>query len=71
MMNEQNWQLATDRPDLYIPNKLPFFKPGDESKVPEQIEGNKLIKLQKTQSHYSNFCEDFDTEVKDLLLDDK
>jgi len=39
--------------------------------VPEQIEGNKLIKLQKTQSHYSNFCEDFDTEVKDLLLDDK
>ena len=45
LMNEQNWQLAQDKPDLYIPNKLPFFKPGDEPLVDERSEGNKLIKL--------------------------
>ena len=26
LMNDENWQLAQHRPDLYIPNKLPFFK---------------------------------------------
>jgi hypothetical protein len=45
LMNEQNWKLAQDKPDLYIPNKLPFFKPGDEPLVDERSEGNKLIKL--------------------------
>ena len=30
MMNEQNWQITQNRPDLYIPNKLPFFKPDTE-----------------------------------------
>lgn len=44
-MNEQNWQLAQDKLDLYIPNKLPFFKPGDEAAVEERPGGNKLIKL--------------------------
>ena len=29
LMNDENWQLAADRPDLYIPNKLPFFKSDD------------------------------------------
>ena len=43
LMNEQNWQLAADRPDLYIPNKLPFFKPGEEPL--EQPDGMKVIKL--------------------------
>lgn len=42
-MNEQNWQLANDRPDLYIPNKLPFFKPDEgQDDVKEE---NQIIKL--------------------------
>lgn len=53
MMNEQNWQISQDRPDLYIPNKLPFFKPGDDQVQVEPVDGNKIIKLQKTQSYYS------------------
>lgn len=68
LMSEQNWQLAADRPDLYIPNKLPFFRPGEEPAVAEKFDG--LIKLQKTQSHYSNVnADDQDTEVRDLLVD--
>lgn len=47
LMNEQNWQLAQDRPDLYIPNKLPFFKPGEDTVVEEPSDGNKLIKLRR------------------------
>ena len=70
MMNEQNWQLAQDRPDLYIPNKLPFFKPGEGNE--EVQDENKIIKLQRTQSHYSvgihESVEQADCEVKDLFM---
>lgn len=69
-MNEQNWQLAQDRPDLYIPNKLPFFKPGDDNALEEQNDAIKLIRLHRAQSHYSTHQEQ-DSEVKDLLLDDQ
>ena len=72
MMNEQNWQLAQNRPDLYIPNKLPFFKPGYDQVKEEVDDGNKIIKLQKTQSHYSvgvhESVDKADCEVKDLFM---
>ena len=81
MMNEQNWQLAQDRPDLYIPGKLPFFKKDDEQEFdtePKEMakEDDQTITLKREESKFTtdNFGADqdpnslIDTEVRDLLF---
>lgn len=83
-MNEQNWELAQGREDLYGPSKLPFFNKAAEQ-VNEEVappgtkEEEGLIKLNRVKSQASGgdpineftsgLDPEVDTQLRDMLYD--
>ena len=82
MTEQETWNLlAKDRPDLYTPNKLPFFKPDQEEGIdarPGSPAKPDVIRMQRVKSTTSEAQKLFDmnrtevdTEVKNLLYDEQ